>query len=131
MDLPSFFRHAKRMALESDQEHRLGACVVKSGRVLSVGKNAVNKTNWVTRRFFEYPTVHAECSALARLSPENIRGATLYIYREKWTGVPGLAKPCPRCAEAIAENGITKVVYTTNEAPFYAYWYPQRELIAA
>lgn len=123
--LPSFFRHAKKMALESDQEHRLGACVVKSGRVLAVGKNEVNKTNWLTKRFFQYPTVHAECAALSRLSPENINGATLYVYREKWIGGPGLAKPCDKCSAALAEMKVRKVVFTTNEAPFFDYFYPR------
>lgn len=131
MDLPPFFRHAKKMALESNQEHRVGACVVKSGRVLSVGKNEVNKTNWITKVYFEYPTVHAECSALAKLTPEIIRGATVYVYREKWTKSPGLAKPCTHCARVLAEMGIRRVYYTTNDAPFFACLDPQKESVAA
>ena len=123
-NLPGKFHIARQMALTSNEEHRLGACVVKSGRVLGRGKNELNKTNWLVRHAFDYPTVHAEMSALVRLSPSDIRGSVLYVYRERKSHLPGLAKPCPRCSKVLHEFGIKRVYYTTNEFPFFEMWEP-------
>jgi deoxycytidylate deaminase len=130
-NLPTGFRLARRMAQESTEEHRLGACLVKSGRVLGKGKNSVNKTNWLAKQAFNYPTIHAEMSALFRLSENDMRGSILYVYRERKSGLPGLAKPCDRCSQILSAYGIKRVCYTTNEYPYFAIWEPKTFMLNA
>lgn len=57
-------------------------------------------------------SVHAEIDALSRVA--NPRGATIYVARVSVQGLPRLSKPCKRCAQALKEAGISKVIYTTN-----------------
>lgn len=117
-------RLAKKEAMKSEEVHWLGAVVIKNGRVLGRGHNQLGKSNHLTHKFFQFPTLHAEIAALCRLDPDEVRGAVLYIYRHKRTGCPGLAKPCERCAKVLAKYGIRKVIYSTDEAPYYREWKP-------
>lgn len=118
-----FMRHAKRFALQSQEQFMLGACLVKSGRILGVGKNSINRSNHLTHKYFDkYPTIHAEMNCLVRLDPEDIRGSVVYVWRQKRTGEPGMAKPCKRCAIALRDMGVKRVVYTTDDG--FDIWEP-------
>lgn len=60
--------------------------------------------------------LHAEISVLISLYRVKKVCHTLYIARAKKNAqgvdVPGLAKPCEICAKALAEAGITKIIWT-------------------
>ena len=49
--MPPLMRHAKKIALLSTNLFRLGACLVKSGKVLSVGYNKSNHTNKLAQKY--------------------------------------------------------------------------------
>ena len=112
-------RIARGEAAKSKEEFMLGACVVKNGRVLGRGYNQLNKTNALVNKFFQFPTLHAEVAALARLDPDDVKGAIVYVYRIKRHCDPGLARPCEKCAEVLAKFGVKRVIYSTEEAPYF------------
>jgi pyrimidine deaminase RibD-like protein len=91
---------ALKTALEcTTHRHRLGAVVVKSGRVFA---HACNRNG-----------VHAEVRALKKLRPEARVGTTVYVARLPRENKPSsMAKPCPDCQVFLVEAGVKKVVYT-------------------
>ena len=107
----SFLRLAAKVAAVSDHHRfRLGAVVVKSGRVLSHGVNVAKKGP-------ETPphreSVHAEVNAMRGVS--NLDGATIYVARlDSFDGL-ALAKPCEYCISHMKENGIARVVFSVSE----------------
>lgn len=91
----------------STMRKRVGAAVVKNGRVLSVG---YNRTGYASRTPKAWSR-HAELSAIIQAG--DVRGATVYVYRSYLNGSPGMAKPCETCSILLKEAGIKRVVYST------------------
>ena len=56
--------------------------------------------------------IHAEMNALMKCKHINIKGATIYIYRELKDGSLGNCFPCPACQRRIITAGIKRIVYT-------------------
>lgn len=105
---------AKKTALKSTfRQHRLGAVVVKGGRVLSTGFNAIRHCKETGKS-----TQHAEEAAIVRLLKDGrhseLVGSRLYISRFTPGGKLGLARPCERCMSLIRSVGIRDVAYTTD-----------------
>lgn len=117
----SFLNLAMRAAESSDCNQRHGAIVVRSGSVLAIGTNKWR--NHISTAGILHDegrsqdiSIHAEIDALSRVN--NPRGATIYVARVNRTGKPRLSKPCPACAKALKEAGISKVVYTVTDEVF-------------
>ena len=99
---------------------RLGAVLVISNRVVSMGQN-IYKSHPLQKRFARRPDAifqHAEINCLVNFLRSNdqseLTKATLYVGRvfgEEMEFV-GEAKPCPGCSKAIHHYGIKKVVHT-------------------
>lgn len=89
-----------RNTLQKDYGGPFGACVVKDGKVISVGSNLVLKNN--------DPTAHAEIVAIRRacrkLKTYDLSGCELYA----------TSYPCPMCLSAIIWANIKKVYYGTD-----------------
>jgi deoxycytidylate deaminase len=108
------FRIASKQANKATGvKHRLGAVIVKGGRVLSTGYNEIRFS-----RYLRYTTVHAEESAIIKLLSKNamgsLSGSDLYVSRTTPAGNSGLARPCDRCMELIKAVGIRRIHYTTD-----------------
>lgn len=106
---------AARLAETSDVQHRHGAVIVKSGSVISTGVNKWrNKTvnPPTTAGYNPDLSYHAEVDAINHANTD-LTGATIYIARLNKNGEERMSRPCPRCAEAIKEAGIRKIVYTS------------------
>lgn len=108
-------RIAARQALKSDfKQHRLGAVIVKGGRVLSTGFNSRRPS-----RLLHTTTLHAEAAAILKLLKQrrlsDLAGAHIYVTRFTKGGSVGLARPCSACFDLIRSVGITRVFYTTND----------------
>lgn len=117
----SFLNLAMRAAESSDCHQRHGAIVVRSGSVLSIGTNKWRNDISTAGILHDEGrskdiSIHAEVDALSRVN--NPRGATIYVARVNRTGKPRLSKPCPDCAKALREAGISKVVYTVTDEEF-------------
>ena len=96
----------------STMRQRMGAAVVKNGRVLGVGYNRMGTSKRSTHQWSR----HAELQAI--IAAGSVRGATIYVYRgHGQTGSPMLARPCATCFELLAEAGVRRVVYSTPTGP--------------
>ena len=108
---------ATKQARKSSFKQRIGAVIVKGGRLISVGFNQVGKTNpnhktWDSSRHAEEDAILKRLSIRDGLS--SLANSTLYVSRVKANGTPGLAKPCVNCERLARAVGIRKVVYTTD-----------------
>jgi tRNA(Arg) A34 adenosine deaminase TadA len=105
----SFIAATAKIALTSDNRFRVGAMVVKSGRVMGGSPN-------ITRRSPRTPpnrfSTHAEIAAI-NVSSDCSR-ATLYIARLNNSDLYSISKPCAWCMQKIIQSGITRVVYTLD-----------------
>ena len=117
-----FLRMAIKRILNEDYseniQHRHAAIVVKSGRVLSVGRNR-HKTHPDSvlyeggKRILK--TIHAELDAISRVkNKEQLKGATIYIARLGRNGHPGMSCPCKMCQQLIDRHALKRAVFTTE-----------------
>lgn len=107
-----FFELARKVSLNSSSEPRLGCVIVQKNKIISVGFNNMKKTHPKSPHPFQ--TLHAEVHALIGCSYEDTKGAIVYLYREKKSGLLGLSKPCPSCELALRIAGIKKVYFTSD-----------------
>lgn len=102
-------RLASEARLLSPMKVKVGAVLVKGGRVIKVASNmpggsAKHLAQW---------SRHAEVRATLNV---DARGGTVYVYRAHGlTGVPMLAKPCSGCQEWLDYVGIARYYYTGQE----------------
>lgn len=88
---------------------RVGAAIVKGGRVLSVGWNTDekrDKNSWYWDFHAEHHAIKAYCG---RFIPP---GCKIYVARIKKDGTLSMALPCKKCRELLKMAGIKKVYYT-------------------
>lgn len=105
----SFIAATARIALTSDNRFRVGAMIVKSGRVMGGSPN-------ITRRSPRTPpnrfSTHAEIAAINVAS--DCDRATLYIARLNNSDLYSISRPCAWCVQKIIEAGINRVVFTLD-----------------
>ncbi|MFE9934536.1 hypothetical protein [Streptomyces sp. NPDC005533] len=104
-----FLNLALKQAARSTCRYRVGAVLVKGGRVLG---HSFNRRRNCAQIDFRHATLHAEEAVLRRSKTPG--GATLYVARLSRAGAPALARPCPRCQEALAAHGVLLARYTTG-----------------
>lgn len=107
----ALLNRAVGVALTSEQKYRLGAVLVKQGKVISVGTNIRRNHPNIVENPLEESGVCAERVAIKRAG-DNAEGAYLYVARVGKCGDPLLAKPCSRCVEAIRKAKIKRVIFT-------------------
>lgn len=118
----------KRQAIDNNDFRRakLAAAIGIKGRIISLGINQ-RKSHPFQKTYaknsdaiFLHAEINAIKNSLNHIEPEDLKNATLYIYRVKrpheraksWTN--GIAKPCKGCVRAITEFDFKRVVYTTD-----------------
>ena len=105
---------ARQAGNSQSPRFRLGAILVRSGRVLSTGSNRLKNTpsDLIPRSAW---STHAEEDCLKQL-PDHSRGRrlTLYVTRVNRTGDLRLARPCQRCWGSAVAAGVSRIVYSTN-----------------
>jgi deoxycytidylate deaminase len=106
----SFVSAASKIALTSDNRFRVGAIVVKSGRVMGGSPNITRSSPRTPPNRF---STHAEIAAINFSS--HCDKATIYIARLNNSNQYSISKPCAWCIQKIIESGITKVVYTLDQ----------------
>jgi len=101
--LPVFMRQAIELAANAaqDGEVPVGALVVKDGKVIATGTNAMRRTS--------DPTAHAEIVAIRRaaelLGNQRLDGCDLWVTLE----------PCAMCAGAISHARIARLYYAAAD----------------
>jgi tRNA(Arg) A34 adenosine deaminase TadA len=106
----SFLAVATKLAATSDNRFRVGALVVKSGRVFGGSANITKKSPSTPPNRF---STHAEIAAL-RIASQT-QDSTLYVSRLSSADTPALAKPCAWCIQEILDSGVYRVVYTVSD----------------
>ena len=105
---------------------RLGAVLIYKGKVMSVGWNST-KTSPLQKslnkfRHYEldcgaaHHTLHAEVACLIKAKDLNIDWgrASIFVYRIKKDGSPGMARPCKGCQALIKSMGIKNIYFSTE-----------------
>ncbi|MCX5233271.1 deaminase [Streptomyces sp. NBC_00233] len=100
---------AVRQALRSRCRYQVGAVLVAGNRVLAWSPNLRRNNPMID---FRHATFHAEEAVLRRAN--NPSGAVIYVARVNRAGVPLMARPCPRCQEALTAAGVVRAHYTTG-----------------
>ena len=90
---------------------KVGAVVVKDNRIKGTGYNGspsgmdhCDDVGCMMRENHCVRTIHAEVNALLECSPEERKGATIYV----------TARPCAECSKLIINSGIKRVVYAQD-----------------
>lgn len=118
---PKFFGIARKLSLKSDYHHKIGAVIVKKNRIVGLGFNKPFKTNPNSNNPFK--TIHAELDAILDADQDDLRGSTIYVFREYKDGTLACAKPCQHCQELIKRFEIKRVCYT-DKGTFKEYKVP-------
>jgi len=110
-EIPTPWHQAIKEANSATCRFRLGAVIVKNGKILSSAPNQ-KKTHpkWGSGN---YKTLHAEGNAIYRAARKGIdlNGSDMYIYRQG----NNVSKPCPCCRGLMEEAGIRNVYYSGNQ----------------
>ena len=108
----NFLLLAARVAESSLCRQRVGAVVVKGGRVLGTATNADYNipSNLEESKIAWHASVCAERRALSAI-PGNVEGAVVFVARvARKDGSLAVSKPCWRCLRVMGERGIKRVV---------------------
>ena len=97
---------AIRAAEKSRHRTRVGAVIVKAGRVAS-GLNRIRNQKTVS---FLHQSTHAEMNALRRMGAK-ARGGTIYVARLGASGRLLPSHPCQRCVPVLEEAGVRRAVW--------------------
>lgn len=92
---------------------RLGALIVRKGRILSIGNNSY-KTHPIMLKFYPYQFLHAETSAILKNGIDNCLDTTLIVARVIADNSPALAKPCSSCLDFSRSVGVKYIYYSTK-----------------
>ena len=107
----AFMDTAERFsALSTAERLKVGAIIVKDGRIISIGYNGM-PSGWDNvcedDDFKTKPEViHAEANAIAKLASSHESGCNAYMYVTH--------APCIECAKLISTSGISRVYYKTK-----------------
>ena len=113
-EIPSLFRLAKNVSKLSPHRVRLGAVIVKNGHPISVAHNQTKSNPHAP-----YCGLHAETNAIRYAGKIDLRGASIFVYRENRRNQISLARPCKHCLEELRQRGFKYMWYTTSEYPYF------------
>ena len=103
-----YMRLAAEARLLSPMRVKVGAVLVKGGRVIKVASNMPGGSC----KHLSQWSRHAEVRVTLNV---DARGGTVYVYRAHGlTGVPMLAKPCPNCNGWLNYVGVKQTKWSTQ-----------------
>ena len=96
------------------KQHRMGAVIVKGGRIISFGHNKLRPS-----KELKTETIHAEedavLNAIKASGFQHLPGSKIYITRYTKGGKIGLSLPCSRCSALLSSVGVSRVYYTNDD----------------
>lgn len=105
-----FLEVAYQESLKVEGNHRLGAVLVRGGKIISKGRN-----NYCNQ-------MHAEVSTLGRAWKSERVGCDLFVVRCRKNQRFGMSKPCPNCTAFIKDSGVKRVFFTDNDSNVRCYF---------
>jgi len=112
-----YFRLAKNVSKESTYRIRLGAVLVNK-KPISVGFNK-NKTHPTFTVSEKVGGIHAEISAIINAGRYDLKGTSIYVYREYSGGFPANSRPCIFCRAELKSRGVKWMYYTVSTLPYW------------
>jgi len=114
------FQEARRVSCDSQIRVRVGALVIKGNKKLGCACNRDGITTFRAEGIhaLRFPR-HAEIQAILQAGIENVRGATVWVWRETSKGIPALSRPCEKCMAFMQIAEIKRIVYTTSTHPHF------------
>lgn len=113
-----YFSIAKEVAKSGRQTKsckRVGAVVVKNSLILATGRNrSTGKIHLGNIKKDGFISLHAEIDACSRISKSQLKGTTIYVYRELADGKTASAKPCLSCQSKLKKFGIKRAIFTNE-----------------
>lgn len=116
MNITKYIQQAQQYAsLSNFGEYKIGAIIVKGGKVLSRGHNkSSGKIHTFNVKYnMDLWSLHAEMEAI--LNCKDARGATIFVGGEKRNGNPINCKPCKNCMIILKHSGIKNVFYLNRK----------------
>lgn len=111
----SVLKKAKKVAMQSTYEYKLGAVVFKGNRIISSSENKLRYSSKLPEEFRTwYGSLHAEQAALIN-SKSDTKGYSLLVVRLGIEQEFRMAKPCEMCQGFAKYKHIRDMYYTTNE----------------
>lgn len=118
MKINKLIQLSKNVTINSNMRPKLGAIIFRKNRILGIGYNFRKTHPHPIKNMGMYWTIHAELMAILN-SKEDLNNSEIFVFREFKNGALANAKPCHMCMELIKYVGIKKIIYTTNNFPFY------------
>jgi deoxycytidylate deaminase len=128
-----FLKIARRQCQKSTKKIKIGAVLVRKGRVLNKAHNN-DKSHPLQKKlnnlrfsdeYFECcsHTQHAEFRCLVPFFNKGIdlSDCSLFVYRENSKGQLGNCKPCPACSWMIEQLNIKRVIYIDERKDIVEY----------
>jgi len=98
----------KESQLSNHHSHKIGCIIAKGNKILGVGHNMM-KTH--PHSPHQFKNCHAEFLAVLN-SGGNVKGSTVYVYRQQKNGNPAISRPCKDCWKYLLNQGVKDVVYS-------------------
>jgi tRNA(Arg) A34 adenosine deaminase TadA len=120
----NIYKLAFDTAKSSPSSKKVGAILLNRSKVIITATNLEDKSHPIQARFAERVGLHekiylhAEIAALIKCK-EDVD--TIVVARVNNQDKLRMAKPCPICALALKEAGITNIHYSTNNGFLYEY----------
>lgn len=104
-----YLNMAKKASERSDHHsHKMGCVIARGNDILGVGFN-LTKTH--PRSPHKFKSIHAEFMASINAGYD-IKGATVYVFRQHKNGDWAMSRPCPYCWKFLMDMGVKDVVYS-------------------
>jgi len=117
---PSFFRLARDASLlSSSRRTKVGAVLVNKRPVVFGFNKFKSHTKYANPEIHAKISVHAEIDCIIEAKDKDIRGWSVYVYREDCNGAVANSRPCEDCLTELKKRGIRKIYFTTKTFPFW------------
>ena len=105
----------KVLRMSTHPRYKIGAVLVKGGRVISLGVNKIGShKRFITPHRNNY-SHHAEVDAILNISKESSRGATLVVAGQTASGSLINVKPCYTCSKLLNLAMVKRIVYLDKD----------------
>lgn len=101
----------RRVASHSPLNHKHGACLMKSNKIISMGFNKYIRQDIINDKLVKF-SMHAEIDALCKL--DKVRGMDILIIRIGNDLKLKNSRPCNSCINKLSSRGIRKVFYSNE-----------------
>jgi len=117
---PSFFRLARDASLLSSHDRsKVGAVLVNKRPVVFGFNKFKSHTKYANPEIHTKISVHAEIDCIIEVKDKDLKGWSIYVYREDCHGNVANSRPCEQCLTELKIRGIRKIYYTTKKFPYW------------